>query len=101
MSEFACPECGGKVWWDFTCHTWPQTTADGKEQWMACLGCDSAIEYLCDNCFWCYTDGLNPRSPRTEANEQKRPAWLITPPLTAQRDRTAMAGIPWFGDRDE
>lgn len=45
---------------------------------MSCLPCDSAVEYSCtdEDCFWDYTDGLNPGNPRSAANEEKRPSWL-------------------------
>lgn len=70
-----CPECGGKIKWDFACHTYPQTSFvcsnkesqnhevkwnDGnpwclscdvesisKVTWMACMPCDSATRYVC------------------------------------------------------
>ena len=93
MSDFTvgrCPDCGGIVRYDLTCHTWGGNE-DGTG-WMACLPCDSAIYYCCDDCGWSYTDGLNPRNPRSVENEKHRPSWLVT-----ARDNYgigAMAGIP-------
>lgn len=80
--EKVCPDCGGPVQWDLTCHTWPG--AGGR--WMSCLPCDSAVRYDCMagedevGCGWSYTHGLNPRNPRAAANEAKRPAWLPEKP---------------------
>lgn len=76
-----CPLCGGAdIVWDLTCHTWPRTRDDGTQQWMACMGCDSAISYYCraEGCPWGYTHGLNPRNPRKELEERSRPPWLVT-----------------------
>lgn len=80
--EQVCPGCGGPVEPSFTCHTWPRRRDDGSEQWMSCLPCDSAVDWDCwptdaddDGCGWSWTDGLNPRNPRAEANEAKRPTW--------------------------
>lgn len=69
-----CPECGGKVIWSSSCHTWPS-----GERWMACMGCDSAIAYICTQCTWIFTHGLNPMNPSTEENEKKRPSWIEGP----------------------
>lgn len=74
-----CPECGGEVDAYFTCHTYPGGTRDdGSVQWYVCSSCDSAYEFFCleDDCDWHYTWGLNPKNPRSEANEQHRPDWL-------------------------
>lgn len=74
MTEPVCPECGSRVRWMDTCHTWP-----GPEgSWMSCMGCGSASHYYCDSddCDWTYDHGLNPRNPRSEENEAKKPAWL-------------------------
>jgi hypothetical protein len=70
--HFECPQCGGEVRWDFACHTYPGPTGG----FFACLPCDSATEYYCVSCPWSYTQGLNPHSPRTAANETHRPQWL-------------------------
>lgn len=75
-----CPECGSaEVYYDLTCHTWPQTGPNGKITWMHCLPCDSAVEYMCleNNCAWRYVHGLNPDNPRSKENEEKRPSWMI------------------------
>lgn len=55
-----CPECGGKVFYSYTCHTYKQ-----GERWMSCLPCDSAVDYDCyaDDCGWGYTHGFGPRQP--------------------------------------
>jgi phage terminase large subunit GpA-like protein len=73
MGDPCCPNCGAEVYWDFTCHTW-----FNGEIWMACMNCDSAVEYICSREYscWTYTDGLNSRSPRAEENSKKRPEWL-------------------------
>ena len=66
-----CPACGGKVEWDFACHTYPQTSCPvgnrdhrvkwwsdeniycvdcdlkARVTWMACMPCDSATQYIC------------------------------------------------------
>jgi hypothetical protein len=84
----SCPRCGGKVYYDLACHTYPQRLPDGSERFMACMPCDSAIAYGCDGhgdrdedegCGWDYTHGLNPRNPRAAANEENRPPWLPGP----------------------
>lgn len=69
-----CPNCNSDVHYDLTCHTWQNS----DNVWMACLGCDSAILYVCDRDYdcWHYIDGLNPRNPRAQKNEAKRPSWL-------------------------
>lgn len=87
-----CPECKGKVEWDFACHTYPQTR-DGKVTWMACLPCDSATRYSCvahneercdsdceeygyhEGCGWTWTNGLNSNNPRAIDNELRNPRW--------------------------
>jgi len=68
-----CPLCGGSVSYDYTCHTY-----ESGGRWMACLPCDSAIWYSCDedDCKWDYTAGLNPRNPRSADNEARRPRWI-------------------------
>lgn len=73
-----CPECGAAVYYDLTCHTWPKRRDDGSEQWMSCLPCDSATEYVCTSvdCRWRYTLGLNPGNPRSAENEAGRPPWM-------------------------
>ncbi len=86
MSEVKCPQCGADVVYDLVCHTWSTRTDDGREVWMACVGCSSAIGYDCTNCEWHYTDGLNSRNPRSPENERHRPQWLdghelFAPPL--------------------
>ena len=75
-NETPCPICGGEVRYYPTCHTYG---IDGR--WMACISCDSAIEYMCINednllSHWSYIDGLNPRNPRAEVNAANRPKWL-------------------------
>lgn len=71
-----CPDCGGKVRYGLTCHTWGGN-ADGTG-WRACLPCDSAYDLYCedDDCGWSYTWGLNPRNPRSVDNERRRPPWI-------------------------
>lgn len=87
-----CPECGGKVEWDFACHTYP-SERDGKVTWMACMPCDSATRYVCvshdnnrcfsdcgefnehEGCGWTWTWGLNPDNPRAIDNETRNPQW--------------------------
>jgi hypothetical protein len=112
MAAPRCPECGGKVAYDLTCHTWPQQQRDGgSERFMTCMPCDSAIEYLCTEwlrddkpgeCNWRYTHGLNPRNPRSAANDAKRPAWIPVD-LTCRRDgfTQAVPGVRMLGDDDE
>lgn len=83
LLNHVCPRCGGKVHRQFACHTYPRRDDNGKESWMACLPCDSAVLYACDQppkeCGWSYTNGLNPRNPRAAANEANRPDWMPTP----------------------
>lgn len=78
-----CPECDGEVRWTHACHTYG-FKADGTGG-LACMNCDSAIEYVCadqyadyprGDCAWTYIHGLNPRNPRSSANESRRPEWL-------------------------
>jgi hypothetical protein len=80
-----CPDCGGIVRYNLTCHTWGGKP-DGTG-WRACLPCDSAFEFACalpdhdgdlllDGCGWGYTWGLNPRNPRSVSNETRRPPWI-------------------------
>lgn len=87
-----CPECRGKVEWDFDCHTYPQER-DGRVTWMACMPCDSAVRYVCmahnekrcdrgcyeygyhDGCGWSWTKGLNQSNPGSADNELKNPHW--------------------------
>lgn len=109
MTAVACPECGGKVAYDLTCHTYPTRRDDGTEAWMACLPCDSAIEYVCTGqyndenpgtCRWEYTHGLNPGNPRAAQNEAQRPAWLgdhqlVQGPLGMV---TALPGVRMIGE---
>jgi hypothetical protein len=116
----ACPECGGKVVYDLACHTWPQTRPGGGVTFMSCMPCDSAIEYYCvaqyaddspGTCAWEYTHGLNPRNPRSAANEAKRPAWIPEGLSVNQRAggsdfmplvlATALPGVPWACDRED
>ena len=69
-----CPECGGRVEYDLTCHTYGQ-----GDRFYACMPCDSAVEYFCASqyddepgaCKWRYTHGLNPRNPRAAQNEKR------------------------------
>jgi hypothetical protein len=83
LLNHACPRCGGKVYRDFACHTYPSRTADGTPVWMSCLPCDSAVLYACEKprneCGWSYTNGLNPRNPRAAENEANRPDWMPAP----------------------
>jgi hypothetical protein len=80
--ERRCPRCGGPVDSYPTCHTWPQSRPGRSPQWMACLPCDSATEWICDSdpdeddCYWSYTEDLNPGNPKAAANELNRPSWL-------------------------
>lgn len=69
-----CPKCGGRVRWDYDCHTY-----QSNGRWMSCLPCDSAISYTCASCDWHFIHGLNPGNPRTEENEKNRPDWLVGP----------------------
>jgi hypothetical protein len=80
-----CPECGGRVRYWLTCHTWGGKP-DGTG-WMHCLPCDTAWDLICslpdedgdflvDGCGWSYTWGLNPRNPRSVRNEECRPPWI-------------------------
>ena len=91
MSETApvratCPECGGRVEYDLTCHTYGQ-----GDRFYACMPCDSAVEYICASqyddyscqydtgpgeCTWRYTHGLNSKNPRAAENEKRRPPWI-------------------------
>lgn len=81
LLNHGCPQCGGKVYRDYACHTYPSRRDDGKEVWMSCQGCASAVMYVCDShiCTWHYTNGLNPRNPRPAANEANRPDWMPSP----------------------
>ena len=81
-----CPECGGRVEYDLTCHTYGQ-----GDRFYACMPCDSAVEYICASqyddyscqydtgpgeCTWRYTHGLNSKNPRAAENEKRRPPWI-------------------------
>jgi len=72
-----CPKCGGKVWYDLSCHTYGGNP-DGTG-WKACLPCDSAAYLYCktDGCPWSYTWGHNKNNPRFANEESRRPSWLI------------------------
>lgn len=89
-----CPWCGSDVVVDLGCHTWPRkvTREDGStfEQFMSCMPCDSATVWSCETfwmiegdeelqgrtpCNWSWTDGLNPRNPRAEENDERNPHW--------------------------
>lgn len=94
----SCPECGGPVAYDLTCHTYGQ---DGK--FYACMPCDSAIEYICVNqyddigdCDWRYTHGLNPANPRAAKNEESRPPWLPES-QSAEGGEWVMPGVKMLG----
>lgn len=102
MSTVACPECGhNEVRVSLACHTWPGgTRSDGSTQWMACQGCDSALNYWCScwlndevvnpddpdgmliyqepecKCMWDYTHGLNKHNPRYQSEQEFKPDWL-------------------------
>lgn len=97
--DYPCPACGGTVRWDFTCHTygWKDDGTGG----MACLYCDSAVEYECLECDWSYVDGLNPRNPRSAANVARRPAWLVTPDGGPLGLVGGMPGVPSRWDDDD
>lgn len=75
MIENPCPECGGETESWPTCHTWTQSAPDGTERWMSCMSCDSATDWYCLDCNWIWTQGLNPRNPRAEANAACAPPW--------------------------
>ena len=81
MSEILCPECGSdRIYYDYTCHTYPGgTREDGTRIYMACLPCDSAIEYCCYDCTWSWNAHLNRGNPRTEKNDAKKPSWYVQP----------------------
>jgi hypothetical protein len=103
-----CPLCGGAdIVWDLTCHTWPRTRADGTQQWMSCMPCDSAIEYYCrgEGCPWSYTHGLNPNNPRKALNEQGRPPWIADAKTTSRAggiiDTRPGVRSAWDDDDDE
>lgn len=83
----ACPECGGKVFYSYTCHTYKQ-----GERWVSCLPCDSAVDYDCyaEDCGWGYTHGLNSGNPRAARNEERKPSWLEGKP-------TFVKGRPGYG----
>ena len=67
-----CPTCSGaNIAWEYTCHTYLI-----DKTWMACQPCDSAVRYLCLDCDWNYTDGLNPANPRAVKNAVAKPVWL-------------------------
>lgn len=74
-----CPECGSDVYRRSACQTFPSQREGGPLTWMACLDCDSAVRYACGRCGWSYTNGLNPRNPRSAANEAKKPGWMPPP----------------------
>lgn len=68
-----CPKCGsGRIYWEYACHTYQ---VDGR--WMGCMPCDSAIRYVCFDCKWSYTWGLNPDNPRAVENEKQKPSWEL------------------------
>ena len=70
--EATCPICNSeKVFAQLGCHTWER---DGI--WMSCTGCDSAVEYVCDECSWMYVHGLNKRNPIFEKHQEQKPKWL-------------------------
>jgi len=115
-----CPQCGhDSVRADFTCHTYPADPDHPEAGWLACMGCDSAVSYYCNcrwttsalaqkdgcQCIWEYTDGLNPRSPRAEANAKARPSWLSEQPLRQKVDIGSVMvkhkDVPWSWDSDE
>lgn len=81
-----CPQCGGPVVGSLGCHTWPQRSADGKEVWMSCISCSSAIDWGCDaetegmlnGCGWNYTEGLSRGNPRSAENDARKPDWIPT-----------------------
>lgn len=107
--DMTCPHCGGEVAAEYTCRTYGPNE---NGHWMSCLGCASAIHYMCMcwlhdgqperqcrpgcECHWRYTHGLSPRNPRSEANEKGRPSWLTSPkPETVHGVAAKLPGIPW------
>jgi hypothetical protein len=72
QEEAKCPSCGSKVYWLFACHTY----LGSGDVWMACMNCDSATEYCCDEgCGWYYIEGYNSKNPRFAENEARKPTW--------------------------
>lgn len=96
--DLTCPACGGRVAWDYTCHTWMR-----GDRWLSCMGCDSAIGYFCaawleddakpPHCSWEYDHGLNPDSPRAAENEARKPAWLDGHELHGKHGVVAHPGV--------
>lgn len=86
-----CPECGSKVYWDYACHTWPRDYDGTHVVFMACIPCDTARRYICLDCGWSYTHGLNPKNPRFNTEQKRKPdwiddKWLGTDPITTASD---------------
>lgn len=81
LIRHACPKCEGYVQRSFTCHTHQSRLSNGKDIWVSCLTCDSAVQYACeaDGCDWYYVNGLNPKNPRAADNELRRPQWMPLP----------------------
>ena len=80
IMEIKCPECDcPRIFWDYTCHTYGSTREDGSVMFYACMPCDSAIEYACNDCQWRWNAHLNPRNPRSEENDKKKPDWYVEP----------------------
>lgn len=98
MSDTPCPQCGSDVTYDLACHTWPQTQSDGSVRFMSCLPCDTAYLYECTNevCDWRYTHGLNPKNPRSIAEQTKRPQWLYW-----FEDDRPYPGVRYFWEDDD
>ena len=95
-----CPECGARVVYDLTCHTYGQ-----GDRFYACMPCDSAVEYICardldddGECGWRYTHGLNPRNPRAAANEEARPPWI---PAGQACGEWRVPGVPMIGTDED
>jgi hypothetical protein len=94
LNEVECPKCKSlDIVWDYVCHTY-------GPPWMACMDCDSAVDYYCreNTCDWRYTDGLNSRNPRAEENAKKRPAWLDDEQAVQSRKESTPV-ITWWDPR--
>lgn len=95
-----CPKCNSEnIRWNLTCHTYKSGNT-----WMACMPCDSAIEYYCteDKCDWSFTHGLNKGNPMTEENEKSRPQWLIDKEMQVDKNGLSIpeTGIKYYDDDD-
>lgn len=87
-----CPKCNSeKLYATDTCHTWPSNNT-----WMSCQNCFSAILYVCEDCEWTYTHGLNKNNPRSPTNESNKPEWLVD----THGEPTKHLEVPWLEDTD-